>query len=87
MTKLALSDQPGLTSGAWRQVMCGKRFRIQKPRVQPEIMNFVLAFGQWVAATGSAIVFIAGCTIWARLILGWVIWPSLLAAAFIVSNI
>ena len=59
----------------------------QKPRLQPEIMNFVLAFGQWVAATGSAVVFIAGCTLWARLILGWVIWPSLLAAAFILSNI
>ncbi|CAL8470038.1 g9580 [Coccomyxa elongata] len=85
---------PSRKDAAWQsefdrieEVMCGKRFRIQKPRLQPEIMNFVLAFGQWVAATGSAIVFIAGCTIWARLIIGWVIWPSLLAAAFIVSNI
>ncbi|KAK9915747.1 hypothetical protein WJX75_003526 [Coccomyxa subellipsoidea] len=85
---------PSRKDAAWQcefdrieEVMCGKRFRIQKPRLQPEIMNFVLAFGQWMAATGSAIVFIAGCTLWARLILGWVIWPTMLAAAFIVSNI
>ena len=34
------------------QVMCGKRFRIQKPRVQPEIMNVVVAAGQWAATIG-----------------------------------
>lgn len=67
--------------------MSGKRFRVQKPRLQPEILNFALALGQWAAGTGSAVLMIAGCTLWARLILGWVIWPALLAAAFVVSNL
>jgi hypothetical protein len=69
------------------QVMCGKRFRMQKPRVQPEIWNLALAVGRWAAATGSAVLMIAGCALWARLILGWVIWPVLLATAFVVSSL
>jgi cytochrome b subunit of formate dehydrogenase len=50
-------------------------------------MNLVLALGQWAAATGTAVLMIAGCTLWARLVLGWVIWPTLLAAAFVISNL
>ncbi|CAK0778911.1 hypothetical protein CVIRNUC_004665 [Coccomyxa viridis] len=69
------------------QVMSGKRFRVQPPRVQPEILNVVLKVGQWVAASGTAVLMIAGCTLWARLILGCVIWPSLLVAAFVASTI
>ena len=69
------------------QVMSGKRFRVQPPRVQPEILNVVLMVGQWVAASGTAVLMIAGCTLWARLILGCVIWPSLLVAAFVASTI
>lgn len=70
------------------QVMCGKRFRMQKPpRVQPEIWNFGIAVGRWAAATGSAALMILGCALWARLILGWVIWPVLLATAFVVSSL
>ena len=67
--------------------MGGKRFRIQKPRVQPEIMNVVGAAGQWAATTGSAVLMITGCALWARLILGWIIWPALLATAFVVSSL
>ena len=36
------------------QVMSGKRFRVQPPRVQPEILNVVLKVGQWVAASSTA---------------------------------
>ena len=42
------------------QVMSGKRFRVQPPRVQPEILNVVLKVGQWVAASGTAVLMIAG---------------------------
>ena len=34
------------------KVMSGKRFRVQPPRVQPEILNIALAVGHWAAATG-----------------------------------
>ena len=68
------------------KVMSGKRFRVQPPRVQPEILNIALAVGHWAAATGTAVLMIAGCTLWARLVLGCVIWPTLLAAAFVASS-
>ena len=68
------------------KVMSGKRFRVQPPRVQPEILNIARAVGHWAAATGTAVLMFAGCTLWARLVLGCVIWPTLLAAAFVASS-
>ena len=74
-----------LTDFACAQVMCGKRFRQAPERSSPEWAALAAGVARTAGAVTSACLLVVSVALWTRL-LGWLVWPAVLALATVACS-
>ncbi|KAK9827234.1 hypothetical protein WJX81_000520 [Elliptochloris bilobata] len=83
---------PSRADSVWRkeydvieEVMCGKRFRQAPERGSPEWTALAAGVARTAGAATSACLLVVSVALWTRL-LGWLVWPAVLALATVACN-
>ena len=75
----------GLRKPGDAQVMCGKRFRQAPERSSPEWTALAAGVARAAGAATSACLLVVSVALWTRL-LGWLVWPAVLALATVACS-